>query len=71
VSKLRHAPADWLANVTRVRHADGQEGTFVGNSLPLPGVTPRSWLGVLIRFDGDAEPLDCDPADLTVMEDQP
>lgn len=63
---LRHAPADWRAGRTRVVHADGQAGTFVGNSLPLPDVTPRGWLGVLVRFDGETDPVDVDPADLVV-----
>lgn len=63
---LRHAPADWKPTLTRVVHVDGQAGTFVGNSQPLPGVAPRSWLGVLVKFDGGTDQVDVDPADLTV-----
>jgi hypothetical protein len=69
----RYAPRGWQPGATRVRYtADdagllGKEGVFVGNSLPLPGVTPRPRLGVLIRFDGEGGPLDVDPADLEVV----
>ncbi len=68
-NRYRHALTDWIPGQTRVRYtatADaltGAHGTFVGNSDPLPGVTPRSWLGVLIAFDDD-NVLDVDPADL-------
>jgi hypothetical protein len=64
---LRHAPADWLMGLTRVLcNADGRHGTFVRNSQPLPGTDPSRWLGVLVRFDGERDLVDVDPADLTV-----
>lgn len=66
---LRHAPTDWVPGRTRVRDEDGRIGTYVGNSEPLPDVKPHGWLGVLIRFTGDDEPLDVDPADLTTVTD--
>lgn len=71
-SKLRHAPPEWRPGATRVRYlaADedqGRLGTFVRNSQPLPGVTPAGWLGVLIRFDGDRNLVDVDPAGLEVV----
>ena len=66
---LRHAPASWWPNITRVQDTDGQRGVFVGNSEPIPGHTPRSWLGVLVLFDGDTEPVDVDPTDLVVITD--
>jgi hypothetical protein len=74
--RYRHAPDDWQPGGTRVRYvadADvfGEIGTFVGDSHPLPGVTPRSGLGVLIQFDTEAQPLDVDPADLEVVSNDP
>lgn len=72
--KHRYAPEGWRQGITRVRYiADdgtglfGREGMFVGNSEPLPGVTPRGWLGVLIAFDGEEKPLDVDPGQLDVV----
>jgi hypothetical protein len=74
--RYRHAPANWQQGATRVRYtADdgdgllGAVGTFVGNSQPLEGMMPRSWLGVLVRFDGEESPLDVDPADLEPVEE--
>jgi hypothetical protein len=65
-TKLRHAPPDWKPGLTRVRHIDGEHGTYVRNSQPLPGTEPNGWLGVLVRFDGSRDLVDVDPADLTV-----
>lgn len=71
--RLRHAPPDWQPGVTRVRYTDDTSdmassvGVFVGNSEPAPGVTPTSWLGVLVKFDGEDSPLDVDPGDLVVV----
>lgn len=67
MTRLRHAPADWTPLETRVRHTDGEEGVFAGNSEPLPGTTPRGWLGVLVKFDGSTDCVDVDPADLAVV----
>lgn len=70
---LRHAPPDWRPGLTRVEHIpdgsflDGRLGTFMRNSEPLPGVTPRGWLGVLIRFDGRDELVDVDPEHLKMV----
>ncbi len=76
-TRYRYAPAGWQAGHTKVRYVGrtqgltGEVGTFVGNSQPLPGVTPRSWLGVLVQFPPYVEPLalDIDPALLEVVED--
>jgi hypothetical protein len=72
--RLRHAPADWMPGLTRVRDVvgdnltePGELGTFVRNSHPLPGVSPTGWLGVLIRFDGTQDLLDVDPSHLEVV----
>lgn len=72
-ARLRHAPDDWTPGVTRVRDlTDGDTGTFVGNSQPIPGGKGRGWLGVLVRFDDDPDtPLDVDPANLAVLDGGP
>ncbi len=73
MTMLRHAPGDWKPGHTRLRYNnpggadDGATGVYVGDSQPLPGATGRGWLGVLVRFDGEQEPIDVDPADLTVV----
>jgi hypothetical protein len=70
----RPAPAEWTPGIRVVYVANdgtgltGKTGVYEGDSTPLPGVTPRSWLGVLVRFDGEDEPLDVDPADLTTCQ---
>jgi hypothetical protein len=68
MKRYRYAPEGWQPGFTRVIHGTGERGVFVSNSLPLPGVTPKSWLGVLVLFDGGEEPEDVDPADLEVEQ---
>ena len=70
-TRFRYAPDDWQPGITNVKYvADdgtglvGATGRFIGNSMPEPGITPKSWLGVLIQFEGEESPLDVDPADL-------
>ena len=70
--RYRYAPTSWQPNVTRVQYTGDEEratGTFVGNSDPGPGRgRMRGWLGVLIRFDGEDTPVDVDPADCVVLD---
>jgi hypothetical protein len=72
-SRPQHTPDSWWPGITRVRHLNGNTGTFVADSEDVPGnATARGRHGALVRFDNETSPVNVvDPADLAVITADP